>query len=258
MAPLGLGKLSILVPEDADRLEGLTANGFAGVTNGIVYALVGNQPVLIVGPPRTGSTLLEQALSRHPQIAAGGERETLRDLGLLARKGVPASELAARYLADLSSVDPSALRVTDKMPNNLFLLGFLSALLPGTRIIRCTRDRIDTAFSCLRQPFGPGQPWAVRWDWILAFLDDTTRLLDHEASRLPLRFLTVRYEDLALAPEETLRHVLAFLDLPYTDAVLAPEHSSRVAATASQLEVQAPIHGRSVGRAQRYSSLLGA
>jgi Flp pilus assembly protein TadD len=214
--------------------------------------------VLVVGPPRTGSSVLEQALSRHPAIAAGGELEALRDIGVSIRNDPQqdAEQLARRYLAVLDEIDPHAQRVTDKMPNNLFLLGLLAKILPGSRVIRCVRDPADTAFSCFRQPFGPGHPWATRWEWIRAWLSDAERLMDHWERELPLKFHTVRYEELAREPERVLRGVVSFLDLPWDDAVLSPERSTRVIATASQLEVKEAIHARSVGRAERYARWL--
>lgn len=230
------------------------------------------RPVLIVGVPRTGSTLLEQALGRHPAVAAGGELEALRDVAVAARRppegdwadglerivASDAPALRARYLAALSAVHPDAPRVTDKMPNNLLHLGLLGAILPGARVIRLRRDPTDTAFSCFRQPLGAGLPWATSLAGIAAWIACADQLLDHWAATAPIRLFDVRYEDLVARPEPTLAAVCAFLDLPFDSAVLTPERSTRVAATASAVEVRAGIHARSIGRSDRYHAHMRA
>jgi hypothetical protein len=225
------------------------------------------RPVLIVGVPRTGSTVLEQALSRHSGVHACGELEALRDVALsvpgpgeadwadaLARLGE--RDLAALRHRYLRMLGPPSLRSTDKMPNNLLHLGLLALFLPGTRVIRCRRDPVDTAWSCFRQSFGAGLPWATDLSWIACWLREADRLLDHWEATLPLRFHTVQYEALAREPERVLRGVCTFLELPFEERVLSPEGSRREVGTASAMEVKEGLHGRSVGRAGRYEGYL--
>ena len=114
------------------------------------------RPVFIVGMPRSGTTLTEQILARHPEMAAGGE---LGDLGAIASslgfravdagafaKRLPkltmkeTKELARRYLAVLDRVSLPAARVTDKMPHNFQHLGLVALLFPNARIIHCRRE----------------------------------------------------------------------------------------------------------------------
>ena len=48
-----------------------TRDFFAAYTG---FGLDDETPLLIVGLPRSGTTLVEQILSRHPEIGAGGEQ----------------------------------------------------------------------------------------------------------------------------------------------------------------------------------------
>lgn len=228
-----------------------------------------DRAALIVGVPRTGSTLLEQALGRHPDVAPGGELEALRDVAIAAARpgdvdwldaldALDVRAARARYLAALERVDPAAARVTDKMPNNLLHLGLLAMILPGARVIITRRDPVDTAWSCFRQAFGPGLPWAASLPDIAAWIAESERLVAHWRATLPLRFHEVRYEALVQAPEPTLRAVVDFLGLPWSADVLTPERATRAPGTASALEVREPIHARSVGRADRYRAWVEA
>jgi tetratricopeptide (TPR) repeat protein len=218
-------------------------------------------PVLIVGMPRSGTTLLEQALARHPQVTAGGELEDLRDLAREAWAGpITATRLdplAQRYLAHLAALGPGAARVTDKMPHNYLHLGLAALLLPQARVLHCVRDPVDTCWSCFRQPFGAGLAYTTNLAWLGAYHRAYEELMAHWRQALPLPMLPVRYEALVAEPEPVLREVLAFLGLSWEPACLRPERAERVAATRSQAEVQRPIHRESVGRAEAYRAHLG-
>jgi hypothetical protein len=218
-------------------------------------------PTLIVGMPRSGTTLLEQALSAHPGIAAGGELEDLRDLAREAYAGPITSPrldtLAARYLGRLRAIGPEAQRVTDKMPHNFLHLGLVALMLPRARVIHCRRDPVDTCWSCFRQHFGAGLAYTTDLAWLGAFHRSYADLMEHWRGALPLAMLEVDYEELVAQPEPTLRRVLAFLDLPWHPACLEPHKARRIAATVSRAEVQRPIHQGSVGRAAPYRPHLG-
>ena len=111
------------------------------------------RPLFIVGMYRSGTTLVEQIVTSHPDIAAGGELTvwTPTDIEIDATTGEFDPERAhsaiARYLSVLQKIAPSAARVTDKLPFNLFRLGAIHALMPNARIIHCQRDPIDTCLS---------------------------------------------------------------------------------------------------------------
>ena len=82
-------------------------------------------PVLILGMPRSGTTLVEQIVSNHPQTAGAGELQFWNGRGLewhgSGAAGTEATYLkkaAAAYLDVLRTIAPTAARVTDKMPFN--------------------------------------------------------------------------------------------------------------------------------------------
>ncbi len=118
------------------------------------YATDDETPLLIVGMPRSGTTLLEQILSSHSQIIAGGEIPfwVTRDPELELRDRTrfqpdEARVMAAEYLSRLRRIAPNARHVTDKLPFNFLRLGLIHLLLPRARIIHCRRNPIDTCLS---------------------------------------------------------------------------------------------------------------
>src|SRR5579863_7075989 len=121
-------------------------------------------PVLIVGMPRSGTTLVEQIVSMHPEVGAGGELNFWNERGAewlrsdavgnetpFASAKKPASDFlakaAADYLGVLRTIAPTAARVTDKMPFNFLWAGLIHVAFPRAIIIHCRRTAVDTALS---------------------------------------------------------------------------------------------------------------
>ncbi len=228
------------------------------------------QPVLIVGLPRSGTSLTEQMLAAHPLVHACGERTHLEDLAtkLGAALGVPWPDNAnvvyrgalsggtAWRHAFSSGAPPQARVLTDKLPSNLFRLGLAAQLLPDASAIWLRRGLMDTLLSCWQQSFGPQHPWTSTWEGLAAMAAATEIVGERWLEDAPMPICVVRYEELVSSPETEARDILNFLGLPWDPAVLAPEAVERPIATASRLQVREPINPRSVGRWRRYEAQL--
>jgi tetratricopeptide (TPR) repeat protein len=233
--------------------------GFAGPT-----------PVLIVGMPRSGTSLVEQILSRHPRVTPAGELEDLRLMGErvqgltgeawpggMARLGADGFEqLGGIYLGRLREFADEGL-VTDKMPGNFQRLGLAARALPGVKVIHCRRAPMDVALSCLRQDFA-AYSWSHRPEDIAAWYAGYTRLMNHWRDTLPVPLYEVDYEALVTNPEAEIPALVAACGLTWDAACLAPHESDRVVHTASYAQVREPIYTRSVGRSQAYAGRLAA
>ncbi len=234
----------------------------------------GSAAVLVVGMPRSGTSLLEQALSCHAEVAGAGELDTLRRVGQRISValgapgqwfhqplGVDAAVLdqgADAYLQILRQKGGSGRRVSDKMPDNFLQLGLAAQMLPGCRVVWMRRNPLDVGWSCFRQPFGEGLAWSCSLQHVRAYFEDQLRIMAHWRDVLPLPLLELHYEDLVREPEDQLRRVLSFLELDWDPACLSAHRSERLVTTASHAQVQEPLHGRFVGRAAPYRRWLGA
>ncbi len=232
-------------------------------------------PVLIVGMPRSGTTLVEQIISMHPEVAAGGELNFWNERGAVwhgsrsaesetgfAPGENPAGEFltkaAADYLGMLRRIAPTAARVTDKMPFNFLWAGLIHLALPRAVIIHCRRDAVDTAVSIHQTHFHPSLAFPTGGNELVAYFRDYQRLIDHWRSVLPPdRFLEVDYEDLTREPEPTIRRIIAACGLAWNDACLRPENNPRAVKTPSKWQTRQPIYRSSVARWRRYEPWLG-
>lgn len=231
-------------------------------------------PLFIVGFPRSGTTLLEQMLGRHPLIVPCGELETsierevdspgyfdaLAQLSEHDRKE-KLTRLRTDYMAllrDHADSTPEVHYASNKLPLNLIRIGSIRLLFPEARILHIQRHPLDAVLSAYFTPFLFGNEWALR-------LADTAHLFaqswQHAETMRTLpgtHFLRIRYEDLVTDPEPVLRQALAFLDLPWDPACLDFQQSARVARTASYAQVARALYPTSQKRYRHYLDFIDA
>jgi tetratricopeptide (TPR) repeat protein len=225
----------------------------------------GDLPVFIVGMPRSGTTLVEQILTSHPGVVAGGELPywaehargpSGRRLDELDPEVVVAA--ANDYLVLLRRTGPNALRVTDKAPGNFYWLGLLMIALPEARVIHCRRHPVATCLSMYFELLDGTWNFAYdRRDLVFAYRQ-YERLMDHWRRILPAeRFTEVEYETLVSDREAETRRLIAFCGLDWDNACLAPQRNERAMKTASLWQARQPVYTTSVDRWRRYEPWLG-
>jgi tetratricopeptide (TPR) repeat protein len=222
-------------------------------------------PLLIVGLPRSGTTLVEQVLSRHRDICGGGEygfwvrqaaaRGTLEPTDLTPEM---ACGLAQQYLGLLRRDAPGAARVTDKLPFNVLHLGLIHALLPKARIIQCRRHPVDTCLSMYFTNFQQPAVFLSDKGALAAAYRQYARLMNHWREVLPPdRFFEVEYERLVSDCEAVTRELIAFTGLEWDEACLRPEQNPRPVMTASVWQARQPVYTTSIARWRHYQPWLG-
>jgi tetratricopeptide (TPR) repeat protein len=218
-------------------------------------------PVLIVGMPRSGTTLVEQIVSMHPEVRAGGELNFWNQRGMSwQRKDEDAFlvKAAADYLGVLRAVAPTAARVTDKMPFNFLWAGLIHVAFPRATIIHCRRAAIDTSLSIHQTHFHPTMPFPTGGAELVAYFRSYQRLVEHWRRVLPAdRFIEVEYEDLTRAPEPAIRRIIAACGLAWNESCRRPESNPRAVKTPSKWQTRQPIYRTSVARWRRYEPWLG-
>lgn len=219
---------------------------------------------------RSGSTLIEQALSRHPCIAAGGELDALPRLVAQslspfpqAAHALPAQtleQLAARYRQRVAAAVPEQARlryITDKRPDNFQLIGLIKQLFPAARIVHTRRHPLDNGLSIFLQQLNPhGFGYAGRLEDIGHFYAHYQRLMGHWLSLYPDSIHTFDYDAFVAAPEPTLRALLDFLQLPWEPGCLDFHLAGGAVRTASYWQVRRPLHADASGRWRHYAAQL--
>jgi hypothetical protein len=200
------------------------------------------KPFFIVGCPRSGTTMLQQALNRHSQVVIPPEtkyffsflghsrRQQLRhierletDLGIDLPRPPDAvrsaaegrafyQELASRYVEHLGRDGVSCFG--EKTPEHTGHLPRIRQLFPEAKIIAIYRDGRDVTASLSRMPWMSSDVYVNFMVWLYY---NRVLLTAREQGRPNMHF--VRYEDIAADPAAELGKVLDFLELPYESAV---------------------------------------
>jgi tetratricopeptide (TPR) repeat protein len=228
-------------------------------------------PVFILGMPRTGTTLAEQIIGAHRDAFGAGERNTLADavgrigggwespkaVERIAALDAPALDRAAQaYLAELHALAPDKARIVDKMPGNFAFLGLVGLMLPGARIIHCTRDPRDIGLSIFTFRFYGHHPYAHDLGDLGWYIGEHERLMAHWRTASPNPILTLPMKDWIEDFDTTLRRVLGFLDLPYDPACERFYESPSRVRTVSHAQVRQPVNARGLGRWRPYAGEL--
>jgi len=224
------------------------------------------RPVFIFGMPRSGTTLIEQILSRHPRIEAGGELSFWRDRGrriLSLQTGEfdpnRLKEIALRYDHYLSQIGGDKPRVTDKFPTNYMFLGLLWLAFPRAKFIHARRHPIDTALSIYMRPFVASEFGGNSKARIVANYQSYQRSMRHWDRLFPEGTIhNVQYERLVTDREAETRRLIEYLNLEWDERCLSPDKGDRTVVTFSKWQVRQPVYQSSVARWKRYEPWLGA
>jgi hypothetical protein len=225
-----------------------------------------NLPILVVGMPRSGTSLIEQILASHPAVGGAGEVEfwsrTIPSHARELSNGLPdkalRDKLAQGYLRALAERGNKGTRMVDKSLFNVDYLGVISSVFPKARIINVQRDPIDTCLSCYFQDFPPNLSFTLDLSDLAHFYRYRHRLMHHWRGVLPPgMLLDVRYEDLVADQAVCTRRILEFLDLPWDERCLNFQETQRSVATASYWQVRQKLYASSVGRWRHYEKFIG-
>jgi tetratricopeptide (TPR) repeat protein len=220
------------------------------------------RPILIVGMPRSGTSLAEQILASHPTVFGAGEvifwndaYDAYRAAAAAGQAGADFLERTARaYLDHLAYLSGGALRVVDKMPANFLYAGLIHAALPNARIIHMLRHPIDTCLSIYFQNFFNIGPYANDLGDLAHYYGEYRRITDHWRAVLPAgTLLEVPYEALIADQEAWTRRMLEFAELPWDPRCLDFHATNRVVITASKWQVRQKLHSGSAGRWRNYA-----
>ncbi len=228
-----------------------------------------SRPILIVGMPRSGTTLVEQILSAHPQVGGLGE---LPDLPIVAERfcrqhglkgawpaladicsGASISEAAEHYRRVLQFRAAAAeTRLIDKSPLNFFNVGLFTVIFPLGRVIWCRRDPRDVCLSIYAENFAPSQKYATDLDDLAFYYRQHEALMQHWGQVVGDRLLEVSYETLVGAQEAESRRLVSFAGLEWDSRCLEFHLNERAVQTPSKWQVRQPMYTSALARWRRY------
>ena len=233
------------------------------------------QPLFVLGFMRSGTTLVEQTLTAHPAISAGDELPTINEIAALMPRMLDSplaypEALVELWMGDhrddldllrdhylrrarqLGAIDDARAWFTDKMPLNEMHLGLISLLFPASPLLHVLRHPLDVVLSVFSNQMTHGFLCAFDLESAARHYALILDLVERYRAEIPLRYLSVRYEDLVAKQEAGVRRMLDFVGLDFDPACLAFHENRRYARTASYAQVAEPLYDRSVFRHRHY------
>lgn len=270
-----------LVRYDADQLCAEAAAAAATFTAPFITEMgeggcLAEDPIFIVGLPRSGSTLIEQILASHSMIEGTMELSEMMVIAARLQSRVDEGEFAD-FAAMVRALGPQerrrlgeeyiertrvhrktdALRFTDKMPNNWQHTGLIRLILPNAKIVDARRHPMSCCFSGWKQHFARGQTFTYDLTEIGRYYRDYVRLMAHYDAAAPGAVHRVIYERMVGDTEGEVRRVLDYLGLPFEDGCLEFHRNTRAVRTASSEQVRQPIYTDAVEHWKAFALWLG-
>jgi predicted Zn-dependent protease len=239
------------------------------------YGSESRAPILIVGLPRSGSTLIEQILASHsevegtmeladiPRLVQGlegreSEQGEPRYPGVLAQlSAADCARLGEQYLADTLAYRKGRPRFIDKMPNNFRHLGLIHLILPNAKVIDARREPMACCFSNFKQLFASGQQFTYSLEDIARYYRSYVELMDHWERVLPGSILRVQHEEVVADLEASVRRILGFCCLPFEPACVEFHRTERQVHSASSEQVRRPIYKEGLEQWRHFEPWLG-
>jgi tetratricopeptide (TPR) repeat protein len=232
-----------------------------------------SDPILIVGLPRSGSTLVEQILASHSQVEGTSELPILSRIAESVGRYRPDDVGFPMAAADLRKKDWRAYGqqymeetqrhrqtdkpfFTDKLPNNFSFVGFLALILPNARVINARRHPLDSCLGTYKQLWGSGQHFSYDMFDLAEYYQDYHDMMKHWHQILPGKILDVHYEETVLDTEAQVRRILDFCGLPFEESCVRFYETDRAVRTASSEQVRQPIYTGALGKWREYEEHL--
>lgn len=258
------------------RLEGFFTAGRLGLLPRAATREDLAQPLFIVGFPRSGTTMVEQTLTAHPDISAGDELPTINELTQLIPRMLASPLAYPEALADLwmgdqaeglenlrdyylqrarqlGAMQPGARWFTDKMPLNETQLGLIGLLFPASPIVHLLRHPLDVVLSVFSNHLTHGYYCAYDLESIARHYVLVMDLVEAYRREMPqLRYRAVRYEDIIEDQEARVRELFDFIGAPFDARCLNFHENRRYARTASYAQVTEKLYDRSRYRYRAY------
>ena len=226
-----------------------------------------NRMIFILGMPRSGTTLVEQIISSHPDVYGAGELSFLPKLvyknffksdkinfieNFKELNNNELSLISNQYYNFIANFNTNKTYITDKALFNFQWIGFIKILFPEAKIINCIRDPKDNCFSIYKNLFENEGHWCYNKEELVECYKLYTDLMIFWNDKLPEEIYNIKYEDLVANPEPKIRELISMVGLDWNEKCLKYNENKNAIKTLSVNQARKKIYSSSVKSYDRY------
>ena len=228
--------------------------------------------IFILGMPRSGTSLVEQIISSHKQVFAGGE---LPILSSLIKKNFIDNEkflikgfkeifndsqilmkIREDYYNFIKNFDFSEKYITDKAPLNFRWIGFINKIFPNAKIIHCTRDPKNNCLSMFKNLFEGSLNFTYSQEDLVEYYQNYEDLMNFWTQNDSKNILNVKYENLIEKNEHEIRNIINFCSLEWDEKCLEFHKNKSPIKTMSTSQARKPIYKSSINPFEKFKKYL--
>ena len=231
-----------------------------------------SSPIFILGMPRSGTTLIEQILSSHPDVFGGDEQLLIPDMirknfgnkdlklyfdNIIDFNRDKFKDIGEEYISNMKKISNNSKRYTDKFPENFFWIGFIKLILPKSKVIHCYRNSRDNCLSLFKNHFPTGRMnYTYDLNLIVEYYNQYHDLMNYWNKTLPNFIFNLKYENIIRNTKFEIDKLLKFCDLTWNDKCLNFHDNKRIVKTASDVQARKKIYSSSIDSWKKYEKFL--
>jgi len=220
-------------------------------------------PIFIIGMPRSGTTLVEQIISSHSQVTAGGEIPHAYNLGIDIAQGIakPSKEnlssFQQNYQKKIEFISNSSAFITDKLPQNFLLVGLLANTFPKAKFVHVTRNSAAVCWSNYKLYSDSAvHDYTYCLDDIVHYFKEYKAIMNFWEEKFPNKIYTINYDKLTINQDYETQQLIKKIGLSWEFDCLTPQDNPRSVSTAANIKVRRKIYQGSSEEWRMYKPYL--
>ena len=221
--------------------------------------------------PRSGTTLVEQIISSHPDVYGSGELNFLSRIvyknffnenkinfidNFTKLNSDDLSLIANQYFDFIKNFKSDNNYITDKGLFNFQWIGFIKILFPDAKIINCVREAEDNCFSIYKNLFENEGHWCYNKKELIDCYKLYADLMKFWNKKIPGEIYDIKYEDLITNPELKIKDLISAAGLDWDDKCLRYNENKSIIKTLSVNQARKKIYSTSLSLYEKYKPFL--
>ena len=227
--------------------------------------------LFILGMPRSGTTLVEQIISSHPDVYGSGELNFLSRIvyknffrddktnfinNFTKLNNSDLTLIKNQYFNYIDNFNSNKIYITDKALFNFQWIGFIKILFPEAKVINCIRDPKENCLSIYKNLFENEGHWCYNKKELIECYKLYSDLMNFWKKKIPDEIFDIKYEELIKSPESEIKKLISAAGLDWNDKCLKYNENKNIIKTLSVNQARQKIYSTSISLYEKYKPFL--